>query len=481
MPEQNLIHERLKKAERLRAAGVDPYPARARRTHRAAAVALGMKDIFVVGRVRGQRVQGGVMFLDVYDGSGKIQAVMRKDQCADYDLFRDTFDIGDFVQVHGNAFNTARGELSIDVLAVRILTKSIRSLPDQWSGLEDVETRLRKRYLDLLFNPEVRDLFIRKAVFWDACRSFLKKAGFLEVDMPALEFVPGGADAEPFVTHHNALDADFFLRISLELPLKKMLVGGFEKVFEIGSVFRNEGIDREHLQDYIQCEFYMAYADYRVLMRLIEKMYKVIIKKTTGGLKTMWGGHEIDWSVPWPKVDYGKLFKEKNGIDPFAASLEELTKKAKGCGVNLQPGMGRGKIIDAIYKKTVRPHLIQPLFLIKHPLELSPLAKCLAKDTRRVERMQVVACGSEIGNGFSELNDPVDQRKRFEEQMKLRAAGDRAAQQMDEEFVEALEYGMPPAAGFGLSERFFAILMDKPVRETVVFPLMRSKRVIHDV
>lgn len=475
MPEQNIIRERLKKAERLRAAGVDPYPPRARRTHRAAGVALGMKDVFVAGRVRGLRVQGGVMFLDVYDESGKIQAVVRKDQCAQYDLFRDTLDIGDFVQVHGNAFNTARGELSIDVSDMRILTKSIRSLPDQWSGLEDVETRLRKRYLDLLFNPEVRDLFIRKAAFWDGCRFFLKKAGFLEIDMPALEFVPGGADAEPFVTHHNALDADFFLRISLELPLKKMLVGGFEKVFEMGSVFRNEGIDREHLQDYIQCEFYMAYADYRSLMRLVEKMYKAIIRKTTGGLKTMWGGHEIDWGVKWPKVDYGKLFKEKNDIDPFEAPLEELTKKAKACGVKFIPGMGRGKMIDAIYKKTVRPHLIQPLFLMNHPLELSPLAKCLAKDTRRVERMQVVACGSEIGNGFSELNDPVDQRKRFEEQMKLRAAGDREAQRMDEEFVEALEYGMPPAAGFGFSERFFAILMDKPVRETVVFPLMRIK------
>lgn len=475
MPEQDLIHERLKKAERLRAAGIDPYPSRARRTHRAVAVALGMKNIFVAGRVRGRRVQGGVMFLDVYDESGKIQAVARKDRCADYDFFRETLDIGDFVQIHGSAFNTARGELSIDLSDVRILTKSIRPLPDQWSGLEDVETRLRKRYLDALFNPEVRDLFIRKAAFWDGCRSFLKKAGFLEVDMPALEFVPGGADAEPFITRHTALDTDFFLRISLELPLKKMLVGGFEKVFEIGRVFRNEGIDREHLQDYIQCEFYMAYADYRALMRFTEKMYKAIIIKTTGGLKTMWGGQEIDWGAQWPKVDYVKLFKEKNDFDPLEAPLETLIKKAKACGVKFVSDVGRGKIIDAIYKKTVRPHLIQPTFLINHPLELSPLAKRSAKNERIAERMQVVACGSEIGNGFSELNDPVDQRERFHEQMRLRAAGDREAQRMDHEFVEAMEYGMPPAAGFGLSERFFAILMDKPVRETVVFPLMRLK------
>ncbi len=473
MAEQDLMRERLRKLEQFRHAGIDPYPSVSRAATLAGSVALGMKDIVVAGRIRGMRVQGGVMFLDIVDESGKIQAVVRKDQCEQYDVFRDGLDIGDFAEARGDAFNTARGELSIDARAVRLLAKSIRPLPDQWSGLTDTETRLRKRYLDTLFNPEVRDIFIKKAAFWDACRAYLKKAGFLEVDMPALESIPGGADAEPFVTRHNALDMDFFLRIALELPLKKMLVGGFHKVFEIGRVFRNEGIDREHLQDYIQCEFYAAYEDYKYLMRCTEKMYKAVIMKTTGGLETMWQGQAIQWGGKWPNIEYADIFKEKNGIDPTRASEEELMKKARAAGVKVLPGMGRGRLIDALYKKTVRPHLIQPAFLINHPIELSPLAKRSAKNPLVAERMQIVACGSEIGNGFSELNDPVDQRARFESQMRLREAGDREAQRMDEQFIEALEYGMPPAAGFGFSERLFAIIMDKPVRETVVFPLMK--------
>lgn len=470
------MRERLKKLERFRHAGIDPYPSVSLTATRAASVVLGMKDVVVAGRVRGMRVQGGVMFLDIVDESGKIQAVVRKDQFEQYDLFRDGLDIGDFIEARGDAFNTARGELSIDARAARLLAKSIRSLPDQWSGIADTETRLRKRYLDTLFNPDVRAMFIKKAAFWDACRAYLKKAGFLEVDMPALEAIPGGADAEPFVTRHNALDMDFFLRISLELPLKKMLVGGFHKVFEIGRVFRNEGIDREHLQDYIQCEFYSAYSDYKDLMRFTEKMYKAVILKTAGSLETMWQGHGIQWGAKWPKIEYTKLFKEKNGIDPLKASEDELMEKAQATGIRVLPGMGRGRLIDALYKKTMRPHLIQPAFLINHPLELSPLAKRSAKNPRVAERMQIVACGSEIGNGFSELNDPIDQRARFEGQMRLREEGDREAQRMDEQFIEALEYGMPPAAGFGFSERLFAIIMDKPVRETVVFPLMKAKK-----
>lgn len=476
MAEQDLIRERLKKAEQFREAGIDPYPSVSLAATRAGSVALGMKGIIVAGRIRGMRVQGGVMFLDIVDESGKIQAVARKDQFGAYDFFRDNLDIGDFIEVRGDAFNTARGELSIDARAMRVLAKSIRPLPDQWSGLADTEMRLRKRYLDMLFNAEVRNFFIKKAVFWDACRGYLKKAGFLEVDMPALEAIPGGADAEPFVTRHNALDMDFFLRISLELPLKKMLVGGFRKVFEIGRVFRNEGIDREHLQDYIQCEFYSAYGNYKDLIRFTEKMYKAVILKTAGSLETMWQGHVIQWGAKWPKVEYAKLFKEKNGIDPLSASEEELLEKARTAGVKVLPGMGRGRLIDALYKKTMRPHLIQPAFLVNHPIELSPLAKRSAKNPRIAERMQIVACGSEIGNGFSELNDPVDQRVRFDEQMRLREKGDREAQRMDDEFIEALEYGMPPAAGFGFSERLFAVIMDKPVREMVVFPLMKAKK-----
>lgn len=475
MAENDLIGERVHKLEAFRKAGVEPYPASFSRTHRAADVVLGIAGLRVAGRIRGKRVQGGLMFLDIWDESGKIQAVVRAGGFSEYDLFRDNLDLGDFVGAFGDSFTTSRGELSIDTKSLTLLAKGIRPLPDQWSGLEDMEIRLRERHLDFIANRDVRDIFVKKAAFWDACRSVLKKADFLEVDMPALETVAGGADAEPFVTHHNALDIDFNLRISLELPLKKMLVGGFERVFEIGRVFRNEGIDREHLQDYIQCEFYMAYADYKDLMRFVEKMYKNMVKKTMGDLATSWQGHTIEWGGKWPKIDYRKIFKEKTGLDCLSAPLHALEAKAHELGAKAYPGMGRGRLIDAIYKKAVRPGLIQPAFLVNHPIELSPLAKRSPKDPRITERMQVLACGSEIGNGFSELNDPIDQRARFEEQARLRAAGDTEAQPMDEGFVQALECGMPPAAGFGLSERFFAILMDKPVRETVVFPLMKPK------
>ena len=476
MAERDLIDERLAKLAAFKAAGIDPYPAVSGRTHMAKEITTAAKGARVAGRILGRRVQGGVMFIDVWDESGKIQAVANAEKFAQYDLFRDNLDLGDFIEVAGDGFTTARGELSIDVAEIVLLAKGIRPLPDKWSGLEDVEIRLRKRYLDMIANPAVRDMFRKKAVFWDSLRGILKKAGFLEVDMPALESVAGGADAEPFITHHNALDIDFNLRISLELPLKKMLVGGFERVFEIGRVFRNEGIDREHLQDYVQCEFYAAYMDYKGLMKFVEKAYKAMVKKTAGGLTTSFQGHKIDWGAKWPRVDYRKIFKEKTGLDCLSAPLHELEAKGRELHAKIVPGMGRGRLIDAVYKKAVRPEMIQPVFLINHPLELSPLAKRSAKDGRITERFQVVACGSEIGNGFSELNDPVDQRARFEEQMRLRAAGDSEAQQMDADFVEALEYGMPPAAGFGLSERLFSILMDKPIRETVVFPLMKPKK-----
>jgi lysyl-tRNA synthetase class 2 len=265
------------------------------------------------------------------------------------------------------------------------------------------------------------------------------------------------------------------MRISLELPLKKLLVGGFENVFEIGRIFRNEGIDREHLQDYTQLEFYWAYHDYHDLMKLIEKTYKKVIKATCGGLTTRWNGQTIDWSKKWKKVDYVKAFKKANGMDPTKATREKLVAKAKELGVAVDENTGKGRLIDLIYKKTVRPMLVEPCFLINPPVEIEPLAKRHAGNPAVVERVQVMACGTELGKGFSELNDPDDQRARFEDQMKLREAGDAEAQYLDEEFLEALEQGMPPAAGFGVSERLFAILMDKPIRETVFFPLMRPK------
>lgn len=325
-------------------------------------------------------------------------------------------------------------------------------------------------------NPEAKVLFEKKAVFWETIRNYLKGEGFLEVETPVLESVPGGADAEPFKTHHNALDVDFYLRISMELSLKKLLVAGFERVFEIGRVFRNEGIDKEHLQDYTHMEYYWAYADYNDMMASVEKMYKAVVKKTCGGFTVTFGGKKINWGKRWPKVNYVEEFKKAAGLDPTVATRKELFITARSFGLQPEENLGRGRLIDLIYKKAIRPKLIEPCFLVDPPVELVPLAKRSRKNPKVAERFQVVACGTEVGNGFSELNDPLDQRARFEEQMKLRAEGDNEAQRLDEDYLEAMEYGMPPAAGFGMSERLFAILMDKPVRETVIFPLMRPKK-----
>ncbi|MDZ4230022.1 MAG: amino acid--tRNA ligase-related protein, partial [Candidatus Veblenbacteria bacterium] len=371
---------------------------------------------------------------------------------------------------------TKRGEVTVLATEITPLAKCLRPLPEKWHGLKDVEQRLRQRYLDLMMDSEVRQLFVKKSNFWRVVRGHLAGAGFLEMDTPALEAVAGGADANPFVTHHDALDHDFYLRISLELPLKRLLVGGFEKVFEVGKVFRNEGIDTEHLQDYDMCEFYWAYANYEDLMSFTQELYQEIVRGITGSLTTTCEGKHIDWAGEWPRKDYFELIRELTGEDLSGVTdvpkLHKLLEKHK---VRYEENMGAGRLIDLFWKKLARPKVVGPLFVINHPVEVSPLAKRHPKDPARVQRMQIIVGGSELGNGFSELNDPADQRARFEEQMKLREAGDAEAQMLDEDFIAALEYGMPPAAGFGFSERLFSFIVDKPIRETVLFPPMRSK------
>lgn len=480
---EDLIAERRKKLEKIKEAGLDAYPASSERTTRIAearsdfaTLSKSGKKITLAGRLTGMRDQGNIIFLDLRDESGKFQIVAKNTATENFIFWKSVLDIGDFISATGVIFKTKKGEESLEAKDLKILTKSIRPLPGEWYGLENTEERLRERYLDLLLDEGTKDIFRKKAVFWETFRNFLTKEGFLEVELPVLESVPGGAEAEPFKTHHNALNTDFYLRISLELPLKKLLVGGFEKVFEIGRIFRNEGIDKEHLQDYTQLEFYWAYSDYNELTKFVEKMYKEVIGATCGTLKTNYGGKETDWGKKWPKVDYVEAFKKASGLDPTTAAREELFKKAKELRIEPEKNASKGRLIDLIFKKTVRPNLIQPCFLVDPPVEVEPLAKRKAGNRRVVERMQVMACGTELGKGFSELNDPADQRARLEEQEKARAAGDKEAQRLDEDFIEALEYGMPPASGFGVSERLFAVLMDKPVRETVIFPLMRPKK-----
>ncbi|MFA5107386.1 MAG: lysine--tRNA ligase [Patescibacteria group bacterium] len=474
---------RLEKLHSLEKAGVQPYPAKSERTttivqaiNNFQAYEDSKKMITVSGRIRSVRRHGGSSFYDLEDGTGSFQIFCKLDRLGKekYEQLRDCIDTGDIVEFTGTVFKTKQGQPTLDATTYHLLAKALRAMPEAHFGLKDVETRLRKRYLDLAVNPKTRDLFVKKSIFWQAIRSFMIKNGFLEVETPVLENVPGGAEAEPFITHHNTLHRDLFLRISLELPLKRLLVGGYEKVFEIGRIFRNEGISTEHLQDYTQLEFYWSYADYHQLMEFVQRLYREVIKKVTGSLVVVNNNQTIDWKKAWVKYDYYNEFKKYTGCNLEKATDEELRQFAKKQGITLETYVGRGRLIDAIYKKCVRPKLVQPGFLMDPPAVVEPLAKRRVDAPDRVQRFQVVAWGTELGKGFSELNDPLDQRKRFEEQMSLRAAGDKEAQRLDEDYLEALEYGMPPAAGFGLSERLFAVIMDKPVRETVLFPPMKE-------
>lgn len=436
------------------------------------------KEITLAGRVRSMRAMGSIAFAHIEDESGKIQLFCKKDVLgADmFKLFAKNIELGDFVEARGTLFATKQNEKSLDVHEWKVLTKAIRPIPTEHFGMSNEEELLRKRYLDLLLNPDTKDIFRKKNIFWQTVRNLLAERGFLEVQTPVLEHVPGGADAEPFITHHNALDRDFYLRISLELHLKRLLVGGYEKVFEIGRLFRNEGVDREHLQEYDDMEFYWAYASMEDGIALVEEMYKSIVKNVTGGMVTVWEDHKIDWGGVWPRVDYFTEFEKETGINLSGnVSVEELRKKADELGITHEDSYGLGRMIDTIYKKTVRQKLVQPCILVGHPLVVSPLAKVDPTDPNKVLRFQPIAVKSELGNGFSELNDPIDQRVRFEEQMKLREAGDTEAQMIDYDFIEALECGMPPACGFGMSERLFAVLMNRSIRETVIFPPVREK------
>jgi lysyl-tRNA synthetase class 2 len=480
---EELRKVRIQKLETLKQQGTDPFPIESKRTHTIKVAIDGFEDlkknkddVFLVGRVKSIRTHGKLTFGNLEDETGVIQFMLREDVLGEkvFNGFSSFFDIGDFLQIQGILTLSKTNEKTLEVASYKLLAKSIRPIPQNFYGLKDQEVRLRKRYLDLLANPEVRGIFYKKSLFWKTIREYLQDKGFLEVDLNALEQIPGGAEAEPFVTHHNALNRDFYLRISLELPLKKLIVGGFEKVFEIGRIFRNEGVSTEHLQDYMQMEFYWAYSDYQEQMVLLEDLYKQIIQKITGDLKTRYDGKQIDWSGKWPRVKYFDVFKENTGIDLNTTDIDELKKYADKLHIKYEKNHGKGRLIDLIYKKTVRPKLIQPCFLINPPVEVEPLAKKDPQNPKEVQRLQILAAGTELGKGFSELNDPIDQRQRFEDQMKLREAGDTEAQMLDEDYLEAMEYGMPPLSGFGLSERLFAVIMDKSIRETVFFPPMKE-------
>ena len=483
---------RLAKLEILKQKGVNPYPSK---SNREMSLVDAIKDFeklekegvdkWVSGRVMSIRGQGAIVFITLYDGTASFQALLKKDVIGEDKLafWSEVADIGDFVEVQGRFFTTQRGEKTVEVKDWRMLSKSLRPLPEKWHGLVDEETKLRKRYLDILTDPKTKEIFIQKNIFWASFRDFMVRKGFLELEMPVLEATPGGAEAEPFKTHHNALDEDFYLRISLELPLKKMLVAGYEKVFEIGRIFRNEGISATHLQDYTQMEFYWAYADFETLMNFSEEMYQYVIEKTFGTLTLTAKDETIDWSGKWDRVNYVDLFKENTGIDLETATDADLKKYLDSNHIKYEDFVKRGRLVDLVFKDIRKKGIkwqgqkpTKPFFLINQPIELEPLAKKDESNPKLVQRMQIIAYSMELGKGFGELNDPIDQRDRFEAQMKLREAGDVEAQILDEDYVEAMEYGMPPCVGFGVSERLFSVLKDISVREGVIFPTMKSRK-----
>ncbi|MCX6719814.1 MAG: lysine--tRNA ligase, partial [Candidatus Staskawiczbacteria bacterium] len=477
---EELRKTRLEKLKKLEQAGILAYPAKTKRTHSVAQVLenwkklsgglLGKKTVVIAGRIMAKRGQGGLTFLDVNDGStsltaggsNKIQVLLKKEKVGEkgYQFFMDVFDIGDFVEVKGTLFTTARGEKTVEAEDYKMLSKALLPLPEKFHGLQDVEEKLRKRYLDVIFNPEVKDMIQKRTVFWASMREFLVEKGFLEVETPVLETTPGGADARPFVTHHNALDIDVSLRISPELWLKRLMVAGFEKVFEIGRDFRNEGMDAEHLQDYTFMECYQAYSDYEQGMDFVEEMYKHVAQKTFGTLKFKIRGFDVDLGKKWEKYDFQSMVSKYTGINIEEASLPEMEKALQKMGVDYDKnGFNVTRAIDNLWK-CCRKNIGGPGFLINVPVIMEPLAKRMEKNPKLVQRFQVILAGSENGKGFSELNDPVDQAGRFAEQQKLRDKGDEEAQRYDKDFIEALEHGMPPTFGFGVSERLFSFLMD---------------------
>ena len=482
MSEQDLRDDRIKKLKVLEDAGMPAYPARIERDTaiddfqiRFGVLETSGETVVLAGRLMALRGQGGIMFGDIFDGTGRAQIVLQKDDMEGFDLFASAVDKGDFVQVRGKAYTTKRGEKSIKAEAWKMVSKSILPIPDEWYGLKDEEKILRERYLDMLLNENVRAMIMRRARFWNSMRYFLIERAFLEVETPVLESTPGGADARPFITHHNALDIEVYMRISCgELWQKKLLIGGFPNTFEIGRIFRNEGQSREHLQDYTQMEFYQAYGDYKSGMALVREMYRYVAQETYGKQTFEIGEHTVDLAEDWEVLDFCELLKKHYGIDPVSVSEEEAISVAEKAGVLAEGDKNKARAIDNLWKR-VRRTVTGPAFLIGVPVFLEPLAKRSAENPDTVERFQVIIAGSEMGKGYSELNDPLDQRARFEAQQAMRDAGDDEAQRLDEEYIRAMEYGMPPAFGFGVSERLFSFLENRPAHESQIFPLLRPK------
>lgn len=481
---QDYRDERLRKLAQLKDLGVDPFPANTQRTHTCAEVVeqyeqLAGQTVTVVGRVVSIRSFGKLAFIKLRDQTGDVQLYLQKDAVAELDATRGVLgmkqlrllDTGDFVQATGQMVTTQTGEKSVGVRELRLLAKALRPMPEV---LTNKEERFRRRYVDMNVNPEVRQRFERRARFWQATRQFLDDNGFVEVNIPVLEHTTGGADASPFVTHMSALDQDFYLRISHELPLKRLLGAGFEKVYDIGPRFRNENYSDEHLPEHVAMEWYWSYADWGAGIQFQEDMFKHILQQTFGTLQFKLGEFEVDLAGEWPRWDYAEVIQKHYGLDPFDCTLEQVKAALHEHGIEVEKADNKSRGIDKLWKK-VRATVAGPVWLVNTPTFISPLSKVNPDRPETTQRAQVVIAGSELCNLFSELNDPLDQLARFKEQQAMRDAGDDEAMMLDIDYVEMLEYGMPPACGLGFSERVFWVFEGVSAREGVPFPQLRHE------
>jgi lysyl-tRNA synthetase class 2 len=481
---QDYRDERLRKLAQLQQLGINPYPAESHRTVNAGDIAPQFAEregqtVTVAGRIMGLRKFGKLAFIVLRDMSGQIQLFVRAGDLAPLDASQGTLgigelpllDTGDFVEATGEVLKTQTGEISVGVKTLRLLTKSLRPLPTE---LTNKEERMRRRYVDMNVNQEVRDRFVRRSTFWRATRDFLNQRGFIEINVPVLEHTTGGADANPFVTHMDALGEDFYLRISHELPLKRLIGAGYEKVYDLGPRFRNESYSDEHLPEHIAMEWYWAYANWQDGMKFMEEMYKYVLQETFGTLQFKLQEFEVDMSGEWEVWDYATVIKDRYGIDVYDSTLDEVKQALRDNKLEVEQTENRARGIDKLWKN-IRKDVTGPVWLINTPKFISPLAKANPDDDRIVQRFQPVIAGSELGNGFSELNDPIDQLNRFVEQQQMRDAGDDEAMMLDIDYIEMLEYGIPPTCGWGHSERMFWIFEGVTAREGVPFPQLRPE------
>jgi lysyl-tRNA synthetase class 2 len=487
-----LVQQRLKKLETLRKDGIDPYPNDFRVTHtsRDLQEAFGslsdeeLKSVgetfCLAGRIMAIRDFGKASFVQIQDRRGRIQAYLQKDIVGDsaFQLFK-TFDLGDFIGIEGKIFRTRTRELTLQVQSFRLLVKSLRPLPEKWHGLTDIEARYRQRYLDLIANPKVKEIFLTRTKAIQMIRDFFSQRDFIEVETPMLQPIPGGATAKPFRTHHNALNMELYLRVAPELFLKRLVIGGLERIFEINRCFRNEGISTLHNPEFTMLEFYQSYVTYEEMMKMTEELLCSMVKEIRGSFRLTYQGKEIDFTPPWKRIRYKESLLEYGRVDPVI--LKEPSKAievAKSLGLELKKGTSHGRVLDDLFKELVEPNLQQPTFVTHYPTEVSPLSRRNAKDPEVVDRFELFIAGREIANGFSELNDPFDQRERFVLQLKERGDETDAVLTLDEDFLRALEFGMPPTAGEGIGiDRWVMLLTDTPsIRDVIFFPLLRMEK-----